>query len=67
MCAGEWGFKASQVSQNVEVMEQKGLMCDTLRKSGSVTEVSQAIVQGPKAKVVCRCLSRRDVCSGKGI
>jgi hypothetical protein len=51
MCAGEGGFEASQVSHKVEATAQQGVACDTLRNSESVTEVSQAIVQGPKSKV----------------
>ena len=51
MCAGEGGFEASQVSQEVEATDLQGVACDTLRNSESVTEVSQAIVQGPRSKV----------------
>ena len=41
MCAGEGGFEASQVSQKVEATAQQVVACDALRKSESVTEVSQ--------------------------
>jgi hypothetical protein len=45
------------VSQEVEATAQQGVACDALRKGESVTEVSQAIVQGPRSKD--KVISRR--------